>query len=75
MSDTRTPEQVEVDRQLFIAIGKAEELAARRDALRGQPVTAAAYHSALPRSARLAATHGRPSPSPEPAAVGRLPIR
>jgi hypothetical protein len=74
MTDIRTPEQVEVDRQLFIAIGKAEELAAKRDALRGQaPLTAATYDNALPHAARMATTHGRTSPSPD-ASTGARPV-
>jgi hypothetical protein len=62
--DTRTPEQIEVDRELLIHIGKAEELVKRREALKGRPVTASS-NAAAPHAARMAAARGRTAPSPD----------
>ena len=60
--ETRTPEQIAIERDLLIHLGKAEELMKQRTALRS-PVTASAAAPA-PRAARMVARNGRAAPSP-----------
>jgi hypothetical protein len=69
VTDTRSPELIAAERELLIHMGRAEEAMAKRDAL--VAAKPSAYHKAVTASgapassaARMAATHGRATPSP-----------
>lgn len=61
--ETRTPEQIAIDKDLLIHLGQAETLLKQRNALKAASITASATPP-TPRAARMVARNGRAAPSP-----------